>query len=271
LGRRGAIGNWILAVRSIAQAREGDVFYGLKNRAEGERLRSLLAEITQIFGRVWTADMLVAMHKNMGFLEDARFVAAFNAVAESEQEQSLAWRLHTLCWAAEHALQLPGDFVECGVHRGFSSAVVARYVDFATRDKRWFLYDAFGRSEEDAPDALPVDQRDEAEGRLHRDKARARFADFSNMQIVEGVVPGVLARAAPERISYLHIDLNSAQAELGALEQLFERLVPGALLVLDDYGWFYYRAQKELEDRFLTERGYRVLELPTGQGLVIKR
>src|SRR5690349_3250487 len=99
------------------------MFYGLKNAAEGERLRRALAEVTQIFGRAFTADMLVTIHKNMGFLEDPRFTGAFDSVVETEQEQSLAWRLHTLCWAAQHALALPGDFVECGVHRGFSSAV----------------------------------------------------------------------------------------------------------------------------------------------------
>ena len=43
------------------------------------------------------------------------------------------------------------------------------------------------------------------------------------------------------------------------------------MIVLDDYGWSLYRAQKQAEDAFFAERGYLVLELPTGQGLVVKR
>jgi len=68
----------------------------------------------------------------------------------------------------------------------------------------------------------------------------------------------------------MHLDLNNADAEIGALKLLFERMVPGAVLVLDDYGWLAYRAQKLAEDPWFAQRGYRVLELPTGQGLLIK-
>ena len=63
----------------------------------------------------------------------------------------------------------------------------------------------------------------------------------------------------------------SADAELAALDVLWDRMVPGAILILDDYGWSgYYAEQKFREDVFFEERGYRVVELPTGQGMVIK-
>mgnify|MGYP000179091681 FL=1 len=64
--------------------------------------------------------------------------------------------------------------------------------------------------------------------------------------------------------------MNNADAEISTLEYLWDRIVPGASIVLDDYGWLAYRAQKEVEDPFFAKRGYSVLELPTGQGLVIK-
>ena len=40
--------------------------------------------------------------------------------------------------------------------------------------------------------------------------------------------------------------------------------------MFDDYGWLSYQAQQHAEDAFMAERGHRILELPTGQGLVIK-
>jgi O-methyltransferase len=43
------------------------------------------------------------------------------------------------------------------------------------------------------------------------------------------------------------------------------------MLVLDDYGWEGYRAQKLAEDAWLQARGFHVIELPTGQGMVIKQ
>ena len=65
--------------------------------------------------------------------------------------------------------------------------------------------------------------------------------------------------------------MNSAASEIAALDVLFDKVVPGGIIVFDDYGWTGYDAQRYAEDAFMTERGYRVLELPTGQGMVIKR
>lgn len=47
-------------------------------------------------------------------------------------------------------------------------------------------------------------------------------------------------------------------------------MTPGGTIVLDDYGWLGYGDQKTVEDEFFAARGYQVLELPTGQGLLIK-
>jgi O-methyltransferase len=76
---------------------------------------------------------------------------------------------------------------------------------------------------------------------------------------------------SPARIAYLHIDLNQAAAEIAALEALFDRVSPGGLVILDDYEWAAYRAQKVAEDAWFEARQYRVFPLPTGQGIVIKR
>lgn len=40
-------------------------------------------------------------------------------------------------------------------------------------------------------------------------------------------------------------------------------------MLLDDCGGYAYRAQQRAEDAFFAAQGYKVLELPTGQGLVI--
>src|SRR5690349_23225064 len=40
---------------------------------------------------------------------------------------------------------------------------------------------------------------------------------WQNVVVTQGKVPEVLAEAAPDRIAFLHIDMNDAEAELGAL------------------------------------------------------
>jgi hypothetical protein len=42
------------------------------------------------------------------------------------------------------------------------------------------------------------------------------------------------------------------------------------VIVLDDYGYYGYVAQRDAERAWFGARGYDVVELPTSQGLVIK-
>jgi hypothetical protein len=92
------------------------------------------------------------------------------------------------------------------------------------------------------------------------------------VKVIKGKIPEVFSGQSPNKICYLHIDLNEAPAELSALGALFDRIVPAGIIVLDDYEWaMSYRAQKLAEDPWFETRGYRVIPLPTGQGLVIKR
>lgn len=176
------------------------------------------------------------------------------------------WRTHMLCWAARSAASIAGDFVECGTYRGYSAAVVTEYLGFDNLDKRFFLYDTFQvPSGGQANPALPGHHA----GLLR--EVRARFSAYTNVVTVQGRLPDVLADDAPERIAFLHMDLNDAAAERATLERLFPRLTPGALVIFDDYGWAGFRATRDAVRAFAEAQGHPIAELPTGQGLLIRR
>ncbi len=65
--------------------------------------------------------------------------------------------------------------------------------------------------------------------------------------------------------------MNAAQAEVGALDVIFDRVVPGGHIVFDDFGRANLASLCVEESAWMKARGYEILELPTGQGLVIKR
>ena len=96
-----------------------------------------------------------------------------------------------------------------------------------------------------------------------------RFAPYPNIRVIQGSVPEILKAGAPEKVAFLHLDMNSADAEDGALRFFYDRLAPGAMVVFDDYGWRAYREQKLVADEFMEEVGGQIMELPTGQGLYI--
>src|SRR5438046_2094337 len=120
------------------------MFYGIPPDRQQKFDESLHYIVESFGGNAFAADMLITLNRNLSFLLDSRFVHAFNSISRTEQERSLIWRLHVLCWAASQALSVEGDFVECGVLRGFCSGVICKYLDFETQVGRtYWLYDTF--------------------------------------------------------------------------------------------------------------------------------
>lgn len=233
-----------------------------------------LETLKETFYRIYAADNLIAVDKSLGFLKDTKFIQSFEKYAESEQEKSLGWRLHTLIWATQSCLNIPGDFVECGVLKGFSSAVIADYHGFENVNKAMYLYDTF-EGQPIGNDGQYVQYREHSIMNVDDKKSvyrfvRNRFKKYGNIFVVKGILPDSLAKKCPTKISFLHVDLNSADAEIGVLKALFDKVSTGGMVVLDDYGWLAHEDQKIALDTFFSCRSHSVLELPTGQGLVVK-
>lgn len=215
---------------------------------------------------IFTGDNLFTFGRNLGFFEDEKFVQAWRGVVDNPIEEAIVWRSHVLAWAAKSVLarRIPGDFVECGCYKGSTARLLVDYTDFGQQDRRYYLYDLFEHEQ-----GMPHHAMAEHGPDLHQ-RVVQRFADVPNVRVIRGSIPEVIHREGPGQVAFMHVDLNNAPAEIGALEALFDRMSPGAILVLDDYGWQAYRAQKLAEDPWLAAAGYHVLELPTGQGLVFK-
>ena len=237
-------------------------FWGLRDRKQF--IAGLQTAINEATGGVFTGDNLFTFCKNLSFIDDTAFMQAWARHADNEAEKAIIWRTHILAWAAKIGLRRPGDFVECCCYRGTSAAILCDYLGFAECAKTFWLYDAF-----ETHPALPEGGGATEHGDDLFRKTCARFAHLPNVRVLKGLVPAVL-RDAPAEIAWLHLDMNSAPGEQAALEALFDRIVPGGMIVLDDYGYSFYRAQKLAHDRFFGAHGCPIAELPTGQGLVIK-
>lgn len=251
------------------------MFYANFRPGERERMQDIIRYFQGTFHRVFAMDNLIALGKSAGFMLDDSFTDAVDLHATTQQERSLLWRLHTLVWAAQNALSIHGDFVECGVWRGYSCAVITTYLDFSNVDKTLYLYDTFrgipdGYNSENLSNHI-YDQQNKNDPDAILNHVREVFKSFPNVRIVPGIVPDTFESECPDRISFLHIDMNSSASEIAALEHLYDRVSPGGIIVFDDYGWEAYRSQKKAEDNFMSARNQHILELPTGQGLLVKQ
>ena len=237
--------------------------YGIKDRAKFDQLVDLLDEAVYFDDNGWCNDNLITFGKNVGFLADKKFIGAINTSNLDQLEISILWRTHTVTWAAQQCLAIEGDFVEGGVYRGSTARMVCNYLDFGKLPRTYWLYDRW--------DVNP--DRSRQFGDMGDDlwrQVQARFSDLPNVRVIRGAVPDSFASGIPDSIAFLHLDMNSVAGEIGALEHLFDRMSPGGMIILDDYGWVSFKDQHVAEKAWFAERGRSVLELPTGQGLVIR-
>ena len=238
-------------------------FWGAKDPQRFRAALDILAE--EAPDGLHAADNLVTIGRNNSMFDDESFVQAWRANIESEVDEAVVWRRYVLACAAFHCVQLDGDFVECGANAGVGVKTVVDYLGGRQFPKQFWAYDLFEHSAEMLNHAMP----EHGPGLFAR--VQAKFEGYTQVHLVKGAVPGSLEGNSPERIAYLHIDMNQAPAEVAALDALFDRVVPGGIVILDDYEWLAYRQQKLAEDEWFDRRGYRVMPLPTGQGLVFKR
>lgn len=210
------------------------------------------------------------------FLRDERSRQAYalGAATESWHGLSIRWRVHVACWAGQHCARLSGDFVECGVNRGGLARAIIDYTDFEKLDKKFYLVDTFsGLVPEHLSDSelkkglLDLFSYYQQNSEEH---VKRTFATFGNVQIIKGAVPEILSMIPTQKVAFVSLDMNCTMPEIKAAEYFWDRLVPGGVILLDDYAQKLHSEQQIAFDHFAKCHGVDVLTLPTGQGLIIK-
>lgn len=220
-------------------------------------------------------DGLITSH-NCDFLKDDRFKKAYELgkATGSWTSVDIYWRAYVACWAGNYAKDLEGDFVECGVFKGGLSRAIIEYTEFNKRDKTFYLVDTFEGLD---------DKQVTNEERIHGIKSdnypyyknafesvKNTFEKFHNVQLIKGRVPEVLPQVRADKVAYLSIDMNCKAPEVAAIEYFWDKLVDGAVVLFDDYGFYNHIEQKKALDLFAGSKNIEILTIPTGQGLMIK-
>jgi Macrocin-O-methyltransferase (TylF) len=248
-------------------------------QAVPERVRPKSEPSSAIYTPVYDYDGLrtdPAVIHNHDFMLDARYVKAMRAGARAlGHDYKMYWRLHVALSAASRASRLPGDFVECGVCRGFLSTAIMTYLDWGNLTQRFYLFDTF---EGLIPELLNEKERQNIDKIQHLNSyfkdtfafVSQHFRKFPRVKLVKGQVPDTLNDVEIEKVSFISIDMNCVGPEIAAANFFWPKMVPGAFMLLDDYGFVSYEEQKSGFDAFAAERGTSVLALPSGQGLIVK-
>jgi len=110
------------------------------------------------------------------------------------------------------------------------------------------------------------------EGHFRTDFAQvqAAFADFPGVVFHKGWIPDVLATLPEARWSFVHVDVDLYEPTRACLEFFLPRLVPGGVLVCDDYGAPTFPGAARAWDEVCEGEGIPFVELPTGQAVILK-
>lgn len=186
---------------------------------------------------------------------------------------TLMWRHYFVFWSANFASKFARvertTLVECGVCDGVTAFFAGKCQTAV--DWRFYLYDAW----EGMQSGRLLDSEKGNQGAysyLSIENTQRNLAPFQDhLTYIKGYIPDTLVGDQhPSQVSWMHIDMNSAAASLGALEYFYDRIASGGLILFDDYGVPGYSDTRATVDKFFEGRQGVLLPTPTGQAIFFK-
>lgn len=186
-------------------------------------------------------------------------------------------RIVTLSRCVEHLIRynIPGDIVECGVWRGGSMMLVARkLIRMNASDRNLFLFDTFdGMTTPDGRDqAWNGSSADDILGNLDKYAGRNEWCyagkeevqtnmertgyPAEKLHLVPGKVEDTLPHPQIKNIALLRLDTDWYESTRHELECLYDKVVPGGFIIIDDYG--HWKGAQKAVDEFIEQRQLQV-------------
>lgn len=192
--------------------------------------------------------------------------------------QTSAERVYGLIQAVRYlqAENIPGAFVECGVWRGGSMMAIAKtLMQLGQTDRQLILFDTFEGMNAPTADDVTYDGKD-ASVKFSQTQRSANNSTWcyasledvtanlgltgypaDKVRYIKGMVEKTIPAAAPEKIALLRLDTDWYESTRHEMAHLYDRLAPGGVLIVDDYG--HWRGARKAVDEFLAARNCNLL------------
>jgi hypothetical protein len=195
-------------------------------------------------------------------------------------------KVHGLVIACRYLARhrVPGAIVECGVWRGGSmQAAALTLLEAGESDRELHLFDTFegmpppGEHDRQIRNGAAAADLLAQHSREHRVWAIADLEDVQKgmaevpypqdlVHFHKGLVEETVPDQAPDRIALLRLDTDWYESTRHELEHLYPRLVPGGVLIIDDYG--HWEGARKAVDEYFEALPDPVLLLPLGPGRI---
>ena len=222
----------------------------MKNSLAGRLLRALVGRRGSI-----VAPLSAAWQRERELIADTRTTTQLLLTEPAA--------LHLMV-CARAARRLPGAFAEAGVFKGGSARLICEEKGGAPLH----LFDVF-ETLQDGAIATAEDVRAHF-GSTHGREADVRrlLAGCANLHIHTGIFPDTTRGLEDRRYAFVHLDLDLPRPTRAALDYFHPRLVPGGILLGDDY------CDADLRrciDDWFEGQADTLVELPWSQLMVIRQ
>ena len=190
----------------------------------------------------------------------------------------LSWRHYVIYWTVKYAARFSEtsnfNIVEAGVCDGLTvnyAISAAQSTLGQSSNFEVFLYDAWeGMREENLTSSEKGSIGDYSY--LSLEQTKSNLSDFrESCKFIKGHIPDVFVEnPGPTELSWLHIDLNSSMPTLKTLEQFVPKLIPGGVVLFDDYAHGGFSETRIVADEYCKQVNGLLFPLPTGQAIFFK-
>jgi hypothetical protein len=177
-------------------------------------------------------------------------------------------RLYLLYQWLRTTLALDGECMEVGSYRGGTAKLFSEVLLRHRPEVELHLFDTF----EGMPDQLSLDEVG----------MRGAFADTSLQQVArllsnnpraslhQGIFPASMPKGFDaKRFRFAHIDVDIESSVLDCLAFIYPRMVPGGVIVIDDYGHPNCPGATRAVEQFFRNAPHLVVQMPLRSSAVV--
>lgn len=202
------------------------------------------------------------------WLEDVDFVSTFKSL--SPHNYYSMERKYSLKELTRSTNLLNGKVAECGSYVGVSAWFIANEI----KGTDFYLFDSFeGLPPPSYKDQSPegVQQWQKGDLCVTENVLKRNLRSFKNIHIMKGWIPERFCEVADQQFRLVHIDVDLYEPTRDSLSFFYGRMVPGGIIVLDDYGFKNCPGAFRAANEFMSDKPESIVHLTTGQGVIIRR
>ncbi|MCT7495711.1 TylF/MycF family methyltransferase [Aliarcobacter cryaerophilus] len=167
---------------------------------------------------------------------------------------------------------LPGAIVECGLFKGNSFFRLAHFRDLleSRYSRKLIGFDIFGAFPdtdfEDDKKYLQNFKNTAGENSIELEEIEKimKYKKLENYEFIKGdinkTIPEYCQNNEHLKIALLHIDTDVYEPAVTILENMYDRIVKGGIIMFDDYGTF--PGETKAVDEFFADKGLIIEKLP---------